>query len=112
MIHPSAGDSSQRAVLPPISSDGAFISLRFEQCVVKSLCHKPRNCKLYCMSQIIANCTCLKLLQIVFVSNYCKLYLSQITNCICLKLQIVFVSNCKMYFSLHPCTPVTVCYVK
>ena len=27
------------------------------------------------------------------------MYLSQILKCICLKLQIVFVSNCKMYFS-------------
>ena len=45
----------------------------------------------------ISNCICLKL-QNVFVSN-CKLYLSQIAKCICLKLQNVFVSNCKMYLS-------------
>ena len=42
-------------------------------------------------------CICLKL-QTVFVSN-CKLYLSQIANCICLKLKTVFVSNYKMYLS-------------
>ena len=42
-------------------------------------------------------CICLKL-QTVFVSN-CKLYLSQIANCICLKLKTVFVSNYKMYWS-------------
>ena len=34
----------------------------------------------------------------VFVSNY-RMYLSEITKCICLKLQSVFVSNYKIYSS-------------
>ena len=45
----------------------------------------------------IAKYICLKL-QNVFVSN-CKMYLSQIAKCNCLKLKNVFVSNCKMYLS-------------
>ena len=45
----------------------------------------------------IEKCICLKL-QTVFVSN-CKLYLSQIENCICLKLQNVFVSEYRYLLS-------------
>ena len=57
------------------------------------------NCKMH-LSQIkniylsqIAKCICLKL-QNIFVSN-CKMCLSQIAKCVCFKLQNVFVSNYK-----------------
>ena len=42
-------------------------------------------------SSQITNCICLKL-QNIFVSN-CKIYLSQIAKCICLRLKVVFVSR-------------------
>ena len=45
----------------------------------------------------ISECIWLKL-QNLFVSNF-KMYLSQIAKFICLKLQNVFVSNCKIYLS-------------
>ena len=41
-------------------------------------------------------------LQNLFVSN-CKTYLSQIFNYICLKLSTIFVSNCQLYLWVSYC---------
>ena len=57
--------------------------------------------------------------QNLFFSSNCKIYLSQIANCICFKLQIVFVSNFqngmmkKLGFD-HPsnCTSALLCYLQ
>ena len=57
------------------------------------------SCYCLCLSSDFHHCKCICLkLQNIFVSN-CKMYVFQIVKCICLNLQNVFVSNCKMYFS-------------